>query len=242
LFVLSRPTYKAMAAQENNLWVLVGNVEDVRAALQAGGDPNTSEETGKTFLMCAIMRGKEEVVNLLLEQPSIEVNAKDDGDNTALHWACAGGNVAILNQLLAVPGILVNERERELGWTPIMAAIDVCRLDIVRVMAAVEKVDLDVRDDRGLSLEDLAYRCHYGEIEYLEIVAILGEERQRREERKRLVREQKNRVGKVLLEGIYDEDSLLHKLRSPNNAVEHVMPILWGYLTGDWQVYDENQA
>ena len=159
MFVLSRPTYKAMAAQENNLWVLVGNVEDVRAALQAGGDPNTSEETGKTFLMCAIMRGKEEVVNLLLEQPSIEVNAKDDGDNTALHWACAGGNVAILNQLLAVPGILVNERERGLGWTPIMAAIEMARLDIVRVMAAVEKVDLDVRDDSGLSLEDLAYRC-----------------------------------------------------------------------------------
>ena len=53
----------------------------------------------------------------------------------------------------------MNERERELGWTPIMAAIDVCRLDIVRVMAAVEKVDLDVRDDSGLSLEDLAYRC-----------------------------------------------------------------------------------
>ena len=143
-----------MAAQENNLWVLCdfGNVEEVREALQAGGDPNT-------FLMCAIMRGKEEVVNLLLEQPSIEVNAKDDGDNTALHWACAGGNVAILNQLLAVPGILVNERERGLGWTPIMAAIELARLDIVRVMAAVEKVDLDVRDDSGLSLEDLAYRC-----------------------------------------------------------------------------------
>ena len=152
---MSRPTYKAMAAQENNLWVLVGNVEDVRAALQAGGDPNT-------FLMCAIMRGKEEVVNLLLEQPSIEVNAKDDGDNTALHWACAGGNVAILNQLLAVPGILVNERDVD-GCTPIMLAISWIssriELDIVRVMAAVEKVDLDVRDDRGLSLEDLAYRC-----------------------------------------------------------------------------------
>ena len=85
-----------------------------------------------------------------------------------------------------------------------------------------------------------------------------------------LVREQKNRVGKVLfaslsvfkisfcqepinlyllcnfffsvstfkalLEGIYDEDSPLHKMRSPNNVVEDVMPILWGYLTGDWQV------
>ena len=41
---------------------------------------------------------------------------------------------------------------------------------------------------------------------------------------------------KVLLEGIYDEDSPLHKMRSPNNVVKHVMPILWGYLTGDWQV------
>ena len=40
---------------------------------------------------------------------------------------------------------------------------------------------------------------------------------------------------KVLLEGIYDEDSLLHKMRSPNNVVEDVMPILWGYITGDWQ-------
>ena len=166
MFVLSRPTYKAMAAQENNLWVLVGNVEDVRAALQAGGDPNTSEETGKTFLMCAIMRGKEEVVNLLLEQPSIEVNAKDDGDNTALHWACAGGNVAILNQLLAAPGILVNERNSN-GRTPIMEAIWNDNIDDVWLMAAEAKVDLEVGhpnfphnhplgDPYGESLEDYA--------------------------------------------------------------------------------------
>ena len=119
----------------------------------------------------------------------------------------------------------------------------------------------------------------------------------------RLVREQKNRVGKVyfaflrvfkisfcqepinlylllcnfffsistfkvLLEGIYDEDSTLHKLRSPRCVVEDVMPIVWEHLTWGWkvrtsfcwrlncpvsttycnfkdtslQVYDENQA
>ena len=98
------------------------------------------------------------MVDVLLEQPSIEVNAKDNDENTALHWACAPGNVAILNQLLAVPGILVNERDCR-DWTPIMRAIRFAKLDIVRVMAAMEKVDLDVRDHRGLSLEDLAYRC-----------------------------------------------------------------------------------
>ena len=98
------------------------------------------------------------MVDVLLEQPSIEVNAKDNNENTALHWACAPGNVAILNQLLAFLGILVNERDCR-DWTPIMRAIRFAKLDIVRVMAAVEKVDLDVRDHRGLSLEDLAYRC-----------------------------------------------------------------------------------
>ena len=38
------------------------------------------------------------------------------------------------------------------------------------------------------------------------------------------------------MEGISDEGSPLHKLRSPNNVVKHVMPILWGYLTWKWQV------
>ena len=161
MFVLSRPTYKAMAAQENNLWVLCdfGNVEEVREALQAGGDPNTRGGLdNKTCLMWAIIRGNEEMVDVLLEQPDIEVNAKDNSDSTALHWACRCANVAILNQLLAVPGILVNERDVD-GLTPIMLAISFGELDMVRVMAAVEKVDLDVRDDSGLSLEDLAYRC-----------------------------------------------------------------------------------
>ena len=41
---------------------------------------------------------------------------------------------------------------------------------------------------------------------------------------------------KVLLDGVYDEDSLLHALRAPNNVVKDVMPIVWEYLTWDWQV------
>ena len=127
-------------------------------------------------------------------------------------------------------------------------------------------------------------------------MAVLGEARQKRERKRwevvlvftdsfqgetlavviiyflRLVREQKNRVSKVvfmdttwishencrhqitstfilcaypqkllknvkvLLDGVYDEDSLLHTLRAPNNVVEDVMPIVWVYLTRDWQV------
>ena len=41
---------------------------------------------------------------------------------------------------------------------------------------------------------------------------------------------------KVLLEGFHDKDSPLHRLRAPNNVVNDVMPIVWEYLTSDWQV------
>ena len=47
---------------------------------------------------------------------------------------------------------------------------------------------------------------------------------------------------KVLLDGVYDEDSLLHALRAPNNVVEDVMPIVWEYLIWDWQVGLEHRV
>ena len=143
-----------MANPEKIYWkCALGKLEEVREALQAGADPNTRVPiTDSTCLMVAISRKQEEVVDLLLAQPSIEVNAKDNKNITALHLACRTrtGNIAILSKLLAVPGILVNERDSD-GWTPIMLAIIYSEPDAVRVMAAVEDVDLDVN---GRSLED----------------------------------------------------------------------------------------
>ena len=135
-----------------------GRIREVKGALEAGADPNNPAACGMSGLMVAIVNNWEGLVDLLLSWPGIDVNAKGENNTVALHLAARQGNVAILNKLLAVPGILVNERD-SVGWTPIMGAIELARLDIVRVMAAVEKVDLDVRDDSGLSLEDLAYRC-----------------------------------------------------------------------------------
>ena len=41
----------------------------------------------------------------------------------------------------------------------------------------------------------------------------------------------------VLLVGLYkDQESALRRLRAPNNVVNHVMPVIWGYLTWKWQV------
>ena len=151
-----------MAAHQNNLWesCSLGELNVTRELLLAGSDPNTrGGRDNSTCLMEAIRGNHQAVVDLLLAQPSIEVNAKDNFDHTALHFACRTGtrNIAILSKLLAVPGILVNERD-SYGWTPIMDAITYGKSETlrpVRVMAAVEDVDLDVSRN-GRSLEDLA--------------------------------------------------------------------------------------
>ena len=152
-----------MAAQQNNFWDLcrLGKMKELRELLLAGAGPNTrGGRYNRTCLMEAIRANHEEVVDLLLALPSIDVNAKDNFDYTSLHYACSRFtkyNVAILSKLLTVPGILLNERDSNSGMTPIMWAICSRKPEAVQVMAAVEEVDLDVSHN-GWSLEDLAHR------------------------------------------------------------------------------------
>ena len=149
-----------MAAHQNILLAMcsLGELQMARELILAGADPNTKVGRNNwTCLMVAILGSQEEVVDLLLAQPGLDVNAKNDNNRTALHYACDKGNIAILSKLLAVPGILVNERDSD-GGTPITWAIIYGKPEAVRMMAAVEEVDLDVRCNNGRSLEDLAHR------------------------------------------------------------------------------------
>ena len=115
----------------------------------------------RSSLLWATFSNRVELVDSLLQQPNVDVNAKDNFDYTSLHYACSRFtkyNVAILSKLLTVPGILLNERDSNSGMTPIMGAIIYGKPEAVQVMAAVENVDLEVRNNDGWSLEDLAPR------------------------------------------------------------------------------------
>ena len=139
--------------EQTELWEICrqGNLEELRTALQAGADPN-SRGLDDTCLMVAVRAKREEVVDLLLAQPGIESNAKDETNRTAMHWACSSGTVDILSKLLAVPGVLMNNKT-ELGWPPIAEAIIHENPDTLQLMTTVEEVDLDLRDFSGMSLE-----------------------------------------------------------------------------------------
>ena len=147
-----------MADHQTNLWesCCLGKLQMARELLLAGADPNTKVGRDNwTCLMRAIRGNHEEVVDLLLAQPGLDVNAKNNSNRTALHYACDKGNIAILSKLLAVPGILLNERDNK-GTTPITWAIICRKPEAVRLMAAVEDVDLDASHN-GRSLEDFAH-------------------------------------------------------------------------------------
>jgi len=226
-----------MAEQQNNLWekCMSGRVEEVREALAAGADPNARGGLrNDTCLMAAASGNHNGVVELLLSTQGIQVNAKNVHGSTALHWACFGGSLASLALIVKSPGVQLNERDNW-GRTPIMFAISRRQTQAVLQMAAVPDVCLDVKDKEGRSLEAIANR--WGGPAAPAIVQVLGEARQRRRLIK-LIKEQKSKVQKVLLDGLYDPESNLSKLRMP--AVKSpLMKIIWDKVTEDWQVFNE---
>ena len=95
-----------------------GSVEEVRAALASGKDVNGQNANKQTALMgvTAISCGHVNILKLLLEQPSIDLNLSDNQGRTALMHATHFGNIEAMKLLLANPSIEVN-LEDEKGRT-----------------------------------------------------------------------------------------------------------------------------
>merc|ERR1719509_289669 len=100
--------------------------------------------------MWAVLCGREEVVEVLLAHPDVDVTCRGSADYTALHWACRFSSVGIVRRLLAMPGVQVDARNIT-GRTPLMEAVEEGgrRKEAVRVMVDVEGIDLDARNITG---------------------------------------------------------------------------------------------
>ena len=154
-----------------------GDLAGVRAALARGEDVNLKDRHNVTGLMWAAYEMHNEIVSLLFDQPTVDLNCCDSNGETALIYAISApqrdkniereidyhaveecGNVEAVRLLLADPRLTTQNQRCRYGWTPVMSAIVNSAKDSLRVLVAHPSVDLKARDSKGRSLQGLA-RC-----------------------------------------------------------------------------------
>ena len=138
------------------------NIGWVRRTLARGEDVNSKDGDNQTGLIYAVShRWNNEIVKLLLEQPSLDLNCVNNKGNTALLWATINDNVEGVRLLLADPRLNTINHKGLDGRTPVMKAMigpikGWWSTEVLEELVAHPSVDLDTRDAEGRSLEDAA--------------------------------------------------------------------------------------
>jgi ankyrin repeat protein len=106
-------------------------------------DVNCRDWNGVTALQWAAWSGDTDLLEQLLMDETMEVNAKDlMFGGTALFWAALEGNVDCVELLLNDKGIDANMANDQ-GWTPLVAAAKHGQVSIVKSLLACNSVDMN---------------------------------------------------------------------------------------------------
>ena len=124
------------------------NVKHVMYCLSHGVNVNLPNENNKTPLHIAAEGGFLDVLNLLLSQPDIDVNASDLCSQTPLHLAAVFGRTFSVRLLLSHPKINVNCRDKW-GKTPLHWAASRGHADVIVELLRMDGINVNVRDKRG---------------------------------------------------------------------------------------------
>ena len=90
------------------------NVGKLKNLLQRGFDPNTRNEKGQPGLTVAMQEQSPKVARILVDQPSLDVNALNLAGESALMIAAIKGDLASVRLLLDR-----DARINQPGWTPL---------------------------------------------------------------------------------------------------------------------------
>ena len=103
-----------------------------------------------------MMDGHTEVVQLLLGNVKLDVNSKDENNLTALHFAAAKDYDVIVRLLLVDPRLNSVNDVTNFGKTPLMTAVVRNSIKSVQELLSHPSVHLDITDDEGRGLEEVA--------------------------------------------------------------------------------------
>ena len=130
------------------LWRLcsLGQIEEVRVALNRGEDVNSQNAKNQTALMFAAggpSKNDVSILKLLLEQPWIMVNLEDCEGLTALHRAIDCGNIEAVKLLLANQRVDVNCKDGNQRTPLILASGKAKDFDMFKLLLADQRVDVN---------------------------------------------------------------------------------------------------
>ncbi|XP_019750837.1 receptor-interacting serine/threonine-protein kinase 4 [Hippocampus comes] len=112
--------------------VILDNEEAVKFLLLNNANPNLANARGSTPLHMATEKHLKPLAELLLSRRSTNVNAKDEDQYTALHWAAQNGDEP-MTRLLLERGAAINETDGQ-GRTPAHIACQHGQENVVRVL------------------------------------------------------------------------------------------------------------
>ncbi|XP_029924662.1 receptor-interacting serine/threonine-protein kinase 4 [Myripristis murdjan] len=145
--------------------VTLANEEAVKFLLLNNANPNLANARGSTPLHLATEKHLKPLVELLLGRRSTNVNAKDEDQYTALHWAAQNGDEAI-TRLLLDRGAAINETDGQ-GRTPTHVACQHGQENVVRVLLS-RGADVRVKGkDNWTALHLAAWQGHLGIVKLL---------------------------------------------------------------------------
>ena len=143
-----------------------GDIERVQARIDNGAtraDVNEEHcDWGETGLMLAFKNSiyapknsQNDLVQLLLNHPQIDINKVHRNGACALHCAVIEDNHEGMAALLARQDLTtINHREKR-GWTPIMRAVYNWSVNCFNLLLAHPEVDLDTRDNHQRSAKEV---------------------------------------------------------------------------------------
>lgn len=105
------------------------DADTVRALLKRGFDPNTRNPAGEHGLALAIREPSLKVASVLLGDPQIDPEARNEHDESLLMLASLKGLLAVCEQLIA-KGADVNKP----GWTPLHYAATHGHISVINLL------------------------------------------------------------------------------------------------------------
>ena len=117
-----------------------GQLRVAEVLLQRGADPTKGTIGYRRPLHFAAEHGHEGIVRLLLDQPLVDINARDHTGQTALFKAADNGRHEVVTLLLQQPNINPNETSDQ-GFTPLLQTVFNRHTEVIRLLLARGDVD-----------------------------------------------------------------------------------------------------